>query len=524
MKVRNAVGAIAALVMLAALYPVASAAAHSKPVATVAAGPARHVNLRKAPSLKGPAFPKHAFINRPTVPLSKYKAAKRGNGADRRPGVSANAAQTAPETATNVLGFNGITQATAQSTWPPDINGAASSSNVAEIVNQHLTTFTRTGVQTSDRSLATITGYTAQSIFDPRIVYDQTWHRWVAIAEAFPESASSQRLFIMISTGNDPGGSYLVYNFNATDQCGSGNFYDYPQLGINQDAVVLTANCFQGNTYLGARDIGIAKAILYNGFGFSVPVFATATGDSTTTPSIVYDQNPNMDMLTRNGPHIIRFRNPANGFYSAGLTDNVVSGFTTPSTPRAAGQSGCTATSCTIDTSDGRFVAPGVEWGAKLWNVATYGLSGNGTFATPTWGEFNANSATTIQHGTVFVDSCSDDFNASMTASSQNRAWINWTSTDPQGSTCGQTFARQEVATRLGSDTAGTFPSRINPFTSPAELTGNFDSNFGLQRWGDTSSTSLDPANTTANAWTWNESVPNSSNWGTRAQLVRNAP
>src|SRR5204863_6104019 len=122
---------------------------------------------------------------------------------------------------------------------------------------------------------------------------------------------------------------------------------------------------------------------------------ATATGDSTTTPSIVYDQNPNMDMLTRNGPHIIRFRNPANGFYSAGLTDNVVSGFTTPSTPRAAGQSGCTATSCTIDTSDGRFVAPGVEWGAKLWNVATYGFSGNGSFATPTWGEFNANQHTT---------------------------------------------------------------------------------------------------------------------------------
>ena len=161
MKVRNAVGAIAALVMLAALYPVASAAAHSKPVATVSASPARQVNLRKAPSLKGPAFPKHAFINRPTVPLSKYKAAKLGNGADRRPGVSANAAQTAPQTATNLLGFNGITQATAQSSWPPDINGAASSANFAEIVNQHLTTFTRTGTQTSDLSLATITGYTA---------------------------------------------------------------------------------------------------------------------------------------------------------------------------------------------------------------------------------------------------------------------------------------------------------------------------------------------------------------------------
>jgi hypothetical protein len=523
MKARNVLGAITALVALAAAFPVASAAADSKPVGTAAASPARHVDLRKAPSLKGPALPKNAFINRPTVPLSKYKAAKRQTSADRRPGLGANVAQTAPQTATNILGFNGITQATAQDTWPPDINGAVSSNRVVEVVNQHLTAFTRTGTQTSDRSLATITGYTNQSIFDPRIVYDKTWNRWVAIAEARPESASLQRLFIMISTSSSPDSSYLVYYLNAVDQCGSGNFYDYPQLGMNQDAVVITANCFQGNTFLGARDIGVAKAILYNGLGFSVPVFATATGDGTTTPSIVYDQNPNMDMLTRNGPHIVRFRNPANGFYSAGLTDNLVTGFATPSTPRDAGQTGCTTTSCLLDTGDGRFQAPGVEWGAKLWNVATYGLTGNGTFATPNWGEFNTNTHATIQHGTRFADACSDDFNASITASSTNRAWLNWTSTDPQGSSCGQTFVRQYVATRLSTDPAGTLPSIINPFTSSAELTGNFDSNFGTQRWGDTSSTSLDPLSNTR-AWTWNESVANSSNWGTRAQEVKNAP
>jgi hypothetical protein len=522
----RSLGAIAALGGLMAFYPIASASADSKPVGTVSADKAKTVDLGSAPTVHGPPLPDNAFINRPTLPLDKYKAAKAGHSSGKRPGP---AAPPGPQVATNLLGFDGITQATAQSTWPPDINGSASSTQVAEVVNQHLTVFDRSGNQTSDRSLATVTGYGAQAIFDPRLVYDSTWNRWVAIAEAFPESASSQRLFIMVSTTGNAGGSYFVYNLNAVDQCGSGNFYDYPQLGINQDAIVITANCFAGNTYLGARVIGVAKAQIYNGLGFTVPIFAPSSGDSTTTPSIVYDQNPNMDMLTRNGPDVIRFRNPANAFYSTGLTDNTISGFVTPTIPRDAGQAGCTVTSCLLDTSDGRFAAPGVEYGVHLWNVASYGFGGvSGSFATPTFGEFNPNAHTTIQAGVVFADGCSDDFNPSITANSVNgKAWLNWTSTNPDGSSCGGTFVRQYVATRLPTDAAGTFPSVINPFTSSFELTNNFDLNFGTQRWGDTSSTSLDPANNTA-AWTWNESVASTNGtqggneWGTRAHRVRN--
>ena len=238
----------------------------------------------------------------------------------------------------------------------------------------------------------------------------------------------------------------------------------------------------------------------------------------------MFDQNPHMDMLTRNGPHQIRFNNPANAFYSSGLTDSTITGFATPSTPRSAGQAGCTTASCTIDTGDGRFQAPGVEFGNTLYNVATYGISGNGTFATPTWGQFDTSTHATVQSGTRFADACSDDFNASMTASDDNHVWVNWTSTDPQGSGCGQTFVRQYVATRKSADTAGTLPNMINPFTSGATLTGNFDPNFGTQRWGDTSSTSRDPSDARF-AWIWNERVASGgSYWSTRAHRIRNTP
>jgi hypothetical protein len=515
-------GVAVAVLASAVLYLTASASA--APVATIVAEP-RHVDLQHMTNLQSPAWPKGAFINRPTVSLAQYQAAQRNRSAGTRPGMSVRAPQSpSPLTVTNVLGFNGITQATAESTWPSDINGAVGGLRTAEIVNQHLTAWKKdTQEKQVDRSLATITGYTAQPIFDPRIVFDPQWQRWVFEAEAFPENATTQYIFIGVSTSNFPGGGYSVYQLNITGICGEGGFWDYPSLGMNQDAIVETANCFNSkNEYEGAKTFGVAKALVYNGLGFSVPVFGMSSADSTATPALVFDQNPNMDLITRNGPDDVVFDKPANAYFSAGLTsDTKISGDKEPSVPRPAGQKGCTEVSCEIDTGDGRFVAPSTEFGGQLWNVATYGLSGSGTFATPHWGEFNTTTHETTQQGEAIADGCSDDFNASLAVGPDLRMAINWTSSDPSG--CGETFVRQFVGGRLSTTAAGTLSNIINPFTSPAELTGNFDSNFGLQRWGDTSSMSRDPSDNTK-FWAWNQSVPTSNEWGTRATVVTNKP
>lgn len=489
---------------------------------------ARLVKIAGLAPVKAAPWPGKAFINRPTMGLANYLAAKAKSHGGRRSTPLAPsaglAASPTPAAATNLAGFSGINQSGAGGAFPPDINGAVSGSQIAEITNQHVTVFSRPGLsQASDISLATLTGYSTKGLFDPRILFDSKWKRWVITAEAFPESTSIQYQFIAVSKTSNANGAYWVSKFNTIGFCGAPStnpFWDYPQLGMSQDAIVVTANCFQGQAYAGARTYAVAKALAYNGLGYSVPVFSSAAADGTLTPSIVLDQNPNMDMLARN-VHQIRFTDPANAFYSPGLTDTAITGFAAPSVPRNAGQAGCTTTSCQIDTSDGRFSSPGVESGSRLWNVATYGNTGNGGFATPTWGQFNTSTHAVIQRGVVFSDNCSDDFNASIAATTGQRAWINWTSTDEQGSSCGQTFVRQFIATRLSTDPAGTFPSVLNPFTSAAELTGDFDSNFGSQRWGDTSSFSLDPSNGTI-AWSWNESVFDTNNWGTRAQEISN--
>ena len=94
----------------------------------------------------------------------------------------------------------------------------------------------------STLSLFSFFNYTAQALFDPRILYDLTYNRWIVSAEAFPESATVQRQFIAVSVDSNPTHGFFIYDFNARDWIGSGVFWDYPQIGYDEDAVILTGN------------------------------------------------------------------------------------------------------------------------------------------------------------------------------------------------------------------------------------------------------------------------------------------
>jgi hypothetical protein len=505
---------VAAAACATLLAGAASASGETAPVGVLSAEPAETGEASE--QLTSPPLPAGAFINRPTVPLSTYRAIKAaGPGASAR--RSAASVPAAPYTVTSSFGFNGIGQAQACGRCSPsDSNGAVSPTQIAETTNSHLTTYSKTGSQISDKTFASLTKYTKRSLFDPRIVYDATWKRFLLSVEADPESSSVQYQFILASKGSKASGGWWVYKLNVASQCGASfPFWDYPQLGQTQDAAVVTANCFENSTYKGPRVFGVAKSLLYNGLGFSVPFFAPSSSDGTATPANVYDPRP-ANVLITTAQHLVYFQDPQAAFYASLKSDTAITGYEKFALPRAAGQAGCTTTSCKLDTSDGRFVNDSSQFGDQLWNVTTYGQGGvNGSFATPYWGQFSISGSSTTQFGSAVADNCSDDFNASLVASTESKVWLNWTSTDPQGSACGQTFARQYEAGRTSATAAGKLDNLTNPFTSEAELTGNFDPNFGLQRWGDTSSLSLDGLST---AWSVNNSVPSSSEWGTRWQ------
>ena len=86
---------------------------------------------------------------------------------------------------------------------------------------------------------------------DPIVIYDQLADRWIISQFAVPSGASvPQDECIAISQTGDATGSWYRYGFHLT-----GNFLDYPKLGVWPDGYYMAANVFntQGTAFLGPQ-------------------------------------------------------------------------------------------------------------------------------------------------------------------------------------------------------------------------------------------------------------------------------
>ena len=145
---------------------------------------------------------------------------------------------------------------------------------------------------------------------------------------------------------------------------------DFPGLGMDQDALVVTGNIFdcptKGCANKGAAvAMGLAKARLYNGlsFGGGVPLFSTGT----LQPSVVLDQNPAQFLTAArtDTDKIDLFRcteleKPAAA--SCVLQSSIGVGFDMAVPPAATQPGGAE----TLDTLDGRFENRGTEYTTSI--------------------------------------------------------------------------------------------------------------------------------------------------------------
>ena len=264
-----------------ALFSVGASTAQQPvaPAATLEVAPATIVEAQPNYAMEQP-LPLREIPFRPTMDRSDYDAAKAranfyGPGA-AKPFTETFAPLTTPVIKTT--NFNG--HSSTDGLRPPDTHGAVGTTHFVQVTNSHIDMWTRQPTQAlplaKSVTLATFFGYTTETLFDPRVVYDSTWNRWIVTADAFAESSTVQRFFIAVSTTADPTGSFFIYNLNVTFFVN--DFFDFPQLGMDQDAVLFTANIFNGNSFHGADFFSVAKARLYNGLGFSVPVFTGLVG------------------------------------------------------------------------------------------------------------------------------------------------------------------------------------------------------------------------------------------------------
>jgi hypothetical protein len=472
------------------------------PTATLEVAPATVVNAQPNYVMEQPAPPREIPF-RPTMDRSAYDAAK-AQANSYAPRAVKPFTETFAPLATPVIKLTNFNaHSSTEGLRPPDTHGAVGTTHFVQITNSHIDIWTRQNTQVlplaKSVTLATFFNYTAETLFDPRVVYDSTWNRWIVTAEAFPESPTVQRFFVGISTSADPTSSFFIYNLNVTFF--TGDFFDYPQLGMDQDAVLFTANIFHGG-FVGADFFAVAKARLYNGLGFSVPVF---TGlDGTLAPPIVRDQNASTFLIAAppSGTTFSKYTatNTSKGF-AISLVGPVSITVPAYSVPPSAHQPGTTKL---LDTLDSRFVNASTQNGNDLWQTHTIALGG---FPAPKFYRLNTATNTVRQSGFYFASATSDDFNASIAANDAGNCFVTYTSTD---ASVGRN-AQVRLSGKLSAD-AG-ISAGPNAFTSPTFYHPSTDN---PERWGDYSAVTTDPLNA-ANAWLVNEKVnPGGLLWGSR--------
>ncbi|MEH0557336.1 hypothetical protein [Streptomyces sp. B21-101] len=408
---------------------------------------------------------------------------------------------------------------------PPDTHGAVGLRHFVEVTNgTGLGIFRKSdGVNVATVSFASFFGYTTTRIFDPRVVYDKQRNRWIVVAEAFPEpNTTVQNVFLAVSTTSDPTGSFFVYRMDVPEGT---DFFDYPQLGLNEDAVIITGSIFNSaDVYLRTRAFGIPKSAIYRGVGFSVPYFNLGS-PGTVAPPIVEDDSPNAFLLSASvtAPNALRlFRARGLGTPNATIAPAVDVPVPTFAAPPAARQP---AAADRLDALDGRFQNASTQIGNQLLNVHSIATGGGG-FPTPRWYQINTTTATVPagRSGLVFESSDSDDFNPAVVGSSVGgtrdnpigQMFFTWSATDVLGTDLHQ--ARVKGASRFATD-----PVNITGGATFAEATAPYNpSPLPIERWGDYSAVTIDPVRDPCrsghaqSAWLVNERHTTPTQWGSR--------
>ncbi len=443
---------------------------------------------------------------RPTMSMDNYKAAKAAANAsvttDRQGETSANGPFAPPSfVGPDIEGVN----ATEGGGWrPPDTHGAVGNDHFVEVTNSHYDVYRKSdGVRVKSVSLASFFGYTTQPLFDPRCVYDQAANRWIVAAEAFPESSAVQYQFIAVSTTTDPTGAFNIYR---GDVCFNNNndFWDYPQIGVDSNAILITANIFANGILYSGTDLGVLdKNKMYNGLALRGKLFTNLEG--TLAPPIVLGQSSKSCFAAANFSNKITLYTLT---YPGGVPTLSKSYITVPgfSLPPDVSQPGTTAK---LDPLDARFVNASTQNGNALWQVHTININSK---PAPKWYEFNISTKTVTQSGNFTASSTSHDWNASIAANASNDVFVTWSSTD---ATAG-TNAQVRFSGRRSTDTSGIIGGGAALFTSSTFYDPSSDF---VERWGDYSAVTIDPSNP-LRAWIVNEKINSTSVWGSRIGCI----
>jgi hypothetical protein len=487
---------------------------------------AKSVDLRTAPELPAVPRPAGLVINRPTMPMTDYVAAK--NAAAARPGAARSQPAAAPPSNSTMTLFSQAgsaneSQTTGGNVLPPDGDIATSANWLVQVDNDVVTMFNWNTNAFVQKKFNTFFQDSTYFKFDPRVIYDPYWDRFAVLVDACNpcSGASTQSFFFLaVSWTGDPTGVYWVWFLGTGTH--TGDFADFPQLGMDLNSLIVTYNDFKSNNTIEGRTFSMAKAYLYNNHPLGVSVFGGSS--CTVAPPYVLDDSPTAFVLAFcPGDNKVSIGSLTNtGLSGTSLHwDNTVT-IGNFGIPPNAPQPGV---NYPLDTGDNRFENRSVQNYYRILNVATVNNSG---LATPLWLDFDiqASPHVLVNGNGWFASPTSSDWHPSINVNNVTgyplgETFGTWMSVDATNNVNVQLRAIGATGDDVGSG-AG-----IPVYTSPRALTGQTDSN-GVHRTGDYSYIALYPAaalgcgNASEIGILMGETAgPSLGLWGTRIGIVK---
>lgn len=412
---------------------------------------------------------------------------------------------------TGLLNFSGVS---ANGSAPPDTSGAVGATQYVQWVNTEFAIFDKsTGalVQGPVAGNSLWSGFAdaqCASSNDGDIIaqYDKSAGRWVM---AQPVFSSPYEYCIAVSTTSDATGTYNRYSFSMP------SFPDYPKLGIWPDAYYGSFNLFQGNSFVGAYSCAFNRSAMLAGTAATGQCFTTPSEFSFLPSDLDGSTQPPagspayyVDLGTLSSLNLYRFHvdfaNPANSTFTGPSVISVAS------YNEACGGGTCIpqpGTSNVLDSLGDRLMYRLAyrNFGDHEALVTSHSVNAGSTVGVR-WYEIRSPSSSpaVFQEGTYSPDS--------------TYRWMPSIAMDKSGDIAVGYSASSSAlhpsirySGRVPTDAAGTLE------TENSILTGNFSQTGNLNRWGDYSSMSVDPADDCTFFYT-NEYLPSngSFNWATQ--------
>jgi hypothetical protein len=417
---------------------------------------------------------------------------------------------------------------------PPDTNGAVGPNHTMTVTNSYIRVHSKsTGAAAltlpEDNTFGDTNGFWSSvlpvgstGVFAPRVVYDPFAGRWIFTAASDGESGSSS-VCVATSQSSDPSGTWNLFRFDVDSS--DALWADFPMLGFNKDWIFISVNMHtvSNDSFSRGQVYAFNKANLNAGSSAGTFVFTDSTIPFGLQPAVTLDNNLGTEFLIRhaNSAAGTEKKSTITGAAPAAPTltidtatiTSTLGGWSVPSgefLPQACTSPACTGTARQIDVGDSRVlnaVVRTVGGNTSLWFAQNITLPAGGspTHAAAQWWQVDASSGSStnvIQQGRI------EDSSATQTNGGNHFAYpsiaVNKNTDVLIGYTRFSSSASPSAAYsfRAGTDTGGTLRAGVT--LQPG--VGYYEKTFGgsVNRWGDYSTTVVDPAND-VNMWTEQE-------------------